>query len=67
MVPSLHVLQRFACRYHQVQMLQQKLSEVQVAGRHWRTSKIVDKYHEVSPMKTAAPDCLVHFVSQYFS
>ena len=38
-VPDLHVLQRFACRFHQVQMLQQKLSEVEVAGRPlWRMS-----------------------------
>ena len=60
-VPSLHVLQRFACRCHQVQMLEQKLSEVEVAGRHWRTSKILDKHHEVSTLKADAPDCPVHF------
>ena len=41
-------------------MLEQKLSEVEVAGRHWRTSWVVDKYHKVSTLISDAPDCPVH-------
>ena len=43
-----------------------------VRCRYWNKSFqklrwLVNKYHEVSTFKADAPDCLVHFVSQYFS
>ena len=43
-----------------------------VRCRYWNKSFqklrwLVNKYHEVSAFKADAPDCLVHFVSQYFS